>query len=159
MFSGEGEDAKSFSMKMRFLAIEVTTEKEAHDEFELTVKSSEQDRSDMCLNALDALTLVDPMSGIRDYKVTEDGTEDWQFFYIESRVDGIDNVGDCQHQLTMAIDYQKPSGTWVELWNEKKSMEYPDKNLRVEMNSTYTKLYVNMNQTDFEKHVQFEFNS
>jgi hypothetical protein len=41
MFSGEGEDAKSLSIKMRFLAIEVTTEKEAHDEFELTVMSSE----------------------------------------------------------------------------------------------------------------------
>jgi hypothetical protein len=41
MFSGEGEDAKSLSIKMRFLAIEVTTEKEAHDEFELTVNSSE----------------------------------------------------------------------------------------------------------------------
>jgi hypothetical protein len=59
----------------------------------------------MCLNALDALTLVDPMGGVRDYKVAEDGTENWQFFYIESRVDGLANVGDCQHQLTMAIDY------------------------------------------------------
>jgi hypothetical protein len=38
-------------------------------------------------------------------------------------------------------------------------MEHSNKNLRVEIDSTYTKLYINMNQTDFEKHVQFEFNT
>jgi hypothetical protein len=137
------EHIEQFTMNMRFLAQDTSTGKEDEDKFELTIKSSKQSRSDLCLTAFDDLTLVDPMQGMREYMILDDEVENWQPFYIESRLDGLENLGDCRHQLTMVVEYQKLSETWAEIWNEKKP-EHNGENIYVDISDTYSVLMVNL---------------
>jgi hypothetical protein len=116
----------------------------------------------LCANDFSDLNLTDAISVNRDYQVTEAGLENWQHYYIEDKLVGYDNLGECQEQMTMVVEYQKLSGTWVELWNYRESSSDPEYNrehesIYVEVLDTYKKLWLRLNQTEFERNIQLEF--
>jgi hypothetical protein len=110
-------------MQMRFVAYDPIANTTAEDYFMLEVQGTQQDRSDLCDSEFSSLTIIDPMSGNRDYQILEDGEENWQSFYIDSVVDGLDTLKECRWEMYMALEYQS-GGVWKELWSY---MNYNDK--------------------------------
>jgi hypothetical protein len=149
------DDMSMMKMQMRFVAYDPIANVTAEDPFMIEIQGTEQDRSDLCQSNFDALTIVDPMSGNRDYQILEDGVENWQFFYIDSTVGGIDDLKECRWEMYMALDYNV-GGVWKELWSDMKPST-DGLNVYIEEDDNSRKIWLMLSQTEFETKVKVEF--